>query len=258
MDAKLDKIDIKNVNNLYHLFCQRVHRSPEKVAYQYFDDSKQNWQQHTWSEMADHVARWQSALKDENLTPGDRVAIMVNNCPEWVMYEQAALGLGLVVVPLYTNDRADNVSYIIEDANVKLLFIQGDEQWTQIKTACEKQKSLKKVLSKEFLSEQSDAVIHINKWLPDQARRFPLADLNVHKSSLATIVYTSGTTGKAKGVMLSHHNILWNADSGTDSIPIYPNDKFLSFLPLSHMFERAIGHYLPILCGSVVSYARSI
>lgn len=258
MDTKLDKIDISEANNLYHLFCLRVHRSPEKTAYRYYDDHSQSWQQYTWSEMADHIARWQHALKDEDLNPGDRVGIMVNNCPEWVMFEQAALGLGLIVIPLYTNDRADNVCYIVGDAEIKLLFIQGDEQWLDLKEGCEKQSSVQKIICKNQLTNHDENVIHINNWLPDGARRFPLAELSVHKSSLATIVYTSGTTGRPKGVMLSHHNILWNADSGTDSIDIFPTDTFLSFLPLSHMFERSIGHYLPILCGSEVSYARSI
>jgi len=258
MDAKLDKIDINEANNLYDLFCLRVHRSPEKTAYRYYDDHSQSWKQYTWSEMADNIARWQYALKDENLSPGDRVGIMVNNCPEWVMFEQAALGLGLIVVPLYTNDRADNVCYIVGDANIRLLFIQGDEQWLDLKEGCKKQKSVQKIICKNQLTDHDENVIHINNWLPDSARRFPLTELSVHKSSLATIAYTSGTTGRPKGVMLSHHNILWNADSGTDSIDIFPTDTFLSFLPLSHMFERAIGHYLPILCGSEISYARSI
>jgi len=258
MDKKLDKIDINEVKNLYHLFCTRVHRSPNKVAYQYFDNDKEEWRQLCWSEMADHVARWQAAFKEENLSTGDRVAIMVNNCPEWLIFEQAALGLGLVVVPLYTNDRADNIYYVIDDANIKLLFIQGDEQWLQIKDGCEKLQSLQRIISKDILSIHDNLVTHIRTWLPDEARRFPLAELNVHKTSLATIVYTSGTTGKPKGVMLSHNNILWNADSGANSVAVYADDIFLSFLPLSHMFERTVGHYLPIICGSMVSYARSI
>ncbi len=258
MQKILDKIDINEINNLYQLFCSRVHRSAEKDAYQYYDDDTEAWKTHSWSQMADHVARWQHALKNENLSPGDRVGIMVNNCPEWVMFEQAALGLGLVIIPLYTNDRADNVCYIIEDAGIKLLFIQGEVQWSQLKEGCEKQNSLKKVITHQQVSDPDGHVIHINNWLPDPARRFPLAELNVHGSSLATIVYTSGTTGRPKGVMLSHHNILWNADSGTDSIEIYASDSFISFLPLSHMFERSIGYYLPMLCGSVVNYARSI
>jgi long-chain acyl-CoA synthetase len=258
MEHLLDKIDINDVQNLYHLFCTRVHRSPNKVAYQYYDEDEHAWRQYTWSQMADHVARWQAALKNEDLSTGDRVAVMINNCPEWLIFEQAALGLGLVVVPLYTNDRADNICYVINDANIKLLFIQGDEQWLQLKDEYENLGSVQTILSKDILSIHDSKVTHIKTWLPDEARRFPLAELNVYKTSLATIVYTSGTTGKPKGVMLSHYNILWNADSGTDTIPVYADDIFLSFLPLSHMFERTVGHYLPIICGSVVSYARSI
>jgi long-chain acyl-CoA synthetase len=85
-----------------------------------------------------------------------------------------------------------------------------------------------------------------------------LNELKVHKSSLATIVYTSGTTGKPKGVMLSHQNIFWDANAGLQSVRVQQTDTFLSFLPLSHMFERTVGYYLPMVCGCSVTYARSI
>ena len=79
--------------------------------------------------MAHHVALWQTALQNEALEPGDRVGIMLRNCPQWVMFEQAALGLGLVVVPLYTNDRAENLGYIIEDADIQLVLIENKDHW---------------------------------------------------------------------------------------------------------------------------------
>jgi len=259
MSKKLiNRINISEIDNLYHLFCTRVRQSPNKIAYQYCEGETPERTSISWSEMANHVAIWQSALKGEDLNPGDRVALMLNNCPQWVMFEQAALGLGLIVIPMYTNDRAENVAYMIDDAQIKLLLIETNEQWQELKDACTNRDSLKRVILKEKADDNTEILRHLSEWLPDGDMRYPLAELSIHKSSLATIVYTSGTTGKPKGVMLSHQNILWNADSALDHVNVYETDTFLSFLPLSHMFERTVGHYLAMLSNSTVNYARSI
>lgn len=259
MHADPEKIPVKEINNLPHLFCSRVRRTPNKVAYHYFDNTSQAWQDLTWSEMADHVARWQAALKAENLSPGDRVALMVNNCPSWVMYEQAALGLGFVVVPLYTNDRPENVAYIVNDAQIRILLLETADQWHALKNCCKDLACLQHIICMEPINDTAEPrLLQLNAWLPDPTVRYAMNELKVHKSTLATIVYTSGTTGKPKGVMLSHLNIFWNADAGEHNVNVRADDKFLSFLPLSHMFERTVGYYLPMLCGSTVTYARSI
>ena len=104
---------------LHGIFLERVKRSPEKTAYRYFDTQRNEWLSLTWAQTRDEVARWQAALLRENLAAGDRVAIMLRNCPAWIMFEQAALSLGLVVVPLYTVDRPDNIAYIVKDAILK-------------------------------------------------------------------------------------------------------------------------------------------
>ena len=255
----MDKITLAQAANLPDLFVRRVKQTPDAIAYRYFATEQQAWQSFTWREMAEQVARWQAALKQENLSPGSRVAILLRNCPQWVIYEQAALGLGLVVIPLYTNDRPENIAYIVQDADVKLLLIDGVLVWESLKTICTQLTPLQRIISVTVVADSSEIrLTTLEKWLPNQKQLYPLAELNVDKSTLATIVYTSGTTGKPKGVMLSHGNILWCADSGTHSIPIYSTDTFLSFLPLSHMFERSVGYYIPMMCGATVAYARSI
>ncbi len=259
MRSNNERIMLADANNLAHLFCLRVRRTPHKVAFRYFDDNSQQWTDITWSQMADHVAQWQAALKQENLGPGDRVALMLDNSPQWVMFEQAAIGLGLVVVPLYTNDRAENIYHIVDDAEIKVFFIQTEEHWQRIKPGCKERPQLQRVICQASIQDNDEArLVSLENWLPDATQRYPLSELSLHKTSLATIVYTSGTTGKPKGVMLSHQNILWNADSGLDSVMAYEDDEFLSFLPLSHMFERTIGYYLVIFSASTINYARSI
>jgi long-chain acyl-CoA synthetase len=216
------------------------------------------WEESTWTEMAFHIDRWRTALKRELLKPGDRIAIWISNCREWVIMDQAALGLGLVVVPLYRSDRPENITYILNNTGVKLLLIEDERFLQQLNSLSDRPKYLARILSLNRLKDNSHdkRLRFINEWLPEKGDN--LEEIECRPDDLATIVYTSGTTGHQKGVMLSHRNILWNAYSGMQSAPVFREDVLLSFLPLSHTLERTVGYYLPIMAGATVAYARSI
>lgn len=128
----LAPIPIDATATLDSLFLERVRRSSARVAYRWFDRAQDGWRQLTWAEMGRAVARWRQALGQEGLVPGDRVALQLRNGPEWVMFDQAALSLGLVTVPLYTDDRADNAAEILRDAGVKLLLMQDANRWQRL------------------------------------------------------------------------------------------------------------------------------
>ena len=204
------------------------------------------------------MRRWQAAFERDGLEAGDRVAIMLRNSPEWVMLDIAALGLGLVVVPLYTQDRPDNVAYIVNDAQCKLLLVEGDMQWASLSPALSDVACLKRVLTVRGDPPAGDArLLRLEEWLPASAPATRHVTSDPH--ALATIVYTSGTTGRPKGVMLSHHNILSNAYACLRGVmATLHEDVFLSFLPLSHTFERTCGYYLAMMAGSTTVYARSV
>ena len=254
-----DYINLKHADTLAGVFLERIRRSPDKTAYVQYDEGSESWQEISWAEMGGRVARWQAAFKREDLKPGDRVAIMMRNCSEWVCFDMAALGLGLVTVPLYTNDRAENIGYILQDADVRLLMLESEEQWQDLQTIRNQLAGLNRIVTLEQVDPMGlqPRLASLADWLPEQASAEPMA-LDVASETLATIVYTSGTTGRSKGVMLSHRNILWDIDSGLQIIDIYPSDSFLSFLPLSHTLERTVGYILPMVAGSSVAYARSI
>lgn len=238
------------------LFWERCKRSATHVAYRSFDKEQQLWVDTTWAEMRQRVILWQSALQQEKLKPGQRVAIMMSNCIEWVLFEQAALGLGLVVVPLYVNDRADNVAYILKDSDIRILLLENEEQLVELTAATTQIQRVLLLSGSITNADNNQHHISVERWLKvsvnDEAK-----DLSTPES-LATIVYTSGTTGRPKGVMLSHYNILWNAQRSLEMAPCYSSDLFLSFLPLSHTLERSAGYYMPMMAGSTVAYARSI
>ena len=240
------------------LFRERVKRTPDHVAYIAYNEPHGNWRDYTWAQIDRQIARWQAALEKDGLQPGDRVAVMLRNSPEWVIFDQAALGLGLVVVPLYTQDRPDNAAYIINNAGCKVLLIDGQEQWRAFQEVLGELRSVTRFLTVNALpAEGSDARLKwIGDWLPEDggATRHLARDGN----TLATIVYTSGTTGRPKGVMLSHTNILSNTESALSVLATGSDDIFLSFLPLSHTFERTCGYYLTVMAGSTVAYSRGI
>ena len=239
------------------LFRERVKRTPDLVAYREYVEEHGNWRDYTWAQIDRQVARWQAALERDGLKPGERVAVMLKNSPEWVIYDQAALGLGLVVVPLYTQDRPDNVAYIIADAGCKVLLIDGPEQWSAFSDVKGQLGSLVRIVGVKPVPNSGEPRLKsLAEWLPGeggQTRHTPL-----DPKALATIVYTSGTTGRPKGVMLSHHNILSNAEGACSVLVAGHDDVFLSFLPLSHTFERTCGYYLTIMTGSQVTYSRGI
>ena len=261
-----DIIPVETAGTLDGLFRERVRRSPHKVAYRDYDRSSGKWRDLTWAQMDDRIEHWQAALSRENLTPGDRVAVMLRNCPEWVMFEHAALRLGLVVVPLYTADRPENAAYILRDAGVKVLLLEELAQWQAFSEVRDQLGNLVRVVTFQGIPEKEDdgLVLALHDWLPEELpERLPeeagtTRDLKRDTHQLATIIYTSGTSGRSKGVMLSHHNILTNAYSCLQVVPIRQDDLLLSFLPLSHTFERTAGCYVPIMQGATVAYARSV
>ncbi len=254
-----DLISIEQARTLDGLFYQRVKRTPDGIAYRNYDRDNKQWYELTWSDMERQVARWRQALGGEQLSPGDRVAILLRNCPEWVMFDQAALSLGLAVVPLYTDDRADSIAYILRDAAVKLLLVQDAGRWKRMREAVSDLPSLQRVLvleTKQAEFDAEDLACPVKGWLPPRGE--PLVQRRGDPNSLASIVYTSGTTGRPKGVMLSHMNMLSIAHASLTVVDCYTQDSFLSFLPLSHTLERTAGYYLPMMAGSTVGFARSI
>ena len=250
-------IPVETAVTLDGLFRERVKRTPDLVAYRAHNEQHNNWRDYTWAQIDHQVARWQSALDKEGVKAGDRVAVMLRNCPEWVTYDQAALGLGLVVVPLYTQDRPENVAYIIHDSGCKVLLIEGAEQWQALAEVKGQLGSVVRILTVNPVPNAGEPRLRsLGEWLPDQGGATRHVPRDPH--ALATIVYTSGTTGRPKGVMLSHHNILSNAAAGCDVLTVGHDDLFLSFLPLSHTLERTCGYYLAVMTGATTAYARSV
>lgn len=253
-------IQVESAKHLAGLFRERVNLTPNVAAFKEFDEAGQQWQSTTWHEMSRSVVLWQQVMLDLGLKQGDHVAIMASNSRNWVRFDQAALGLGLITVPLYVEDRADNVAYIINNAEVKVLFVDGEEQWQELINVQDDMPALKNIVSIQDVDAVKAKIplLSLSTLLEVADANAQLVTANIDTDSIASIVYTSGTTGRPKGVMLSHKNILSNAWSGLQCASIREDSVFLSFLPLSHMLERSVGYYMPMMAGSCVAYTRGI
>jgi len=270
-------MELPSEANLSDLFLQRLRETPEAPAYRQFDGN--GWNDWRWSDIGRTVARWQAGFEKEGLKAGDRVALCLHNRVEWVLFDQAALGLGLVTVPLYFDDRPDNMAWCLNDAGVRLLLLEDGKMWDALR---DQVKTVARVVCLGAANSGDEKVVTLEAWLPAvgeaEFSRTPLTGVRAAErvqrsglhpgtqparsaaiaNDLATIVYTSGTTGRPKGVMLSHGNILSNVIASMRALPAYTTDRFLSFLPLSHMFERTCGYYSAIWAGAQTVYARSI
>ena len=251
--------DLK-AETLCELFQARVRLTPAREAYRQFDAETRQWRSYSWADMGSRVQRWRAALQREALTSAARIGVLVPNSVEHVCLDQAALALGYVPVPLHVIDNPESLAYVIADSGASLLLVNSPERWAALAPYQPRFPNLKRVVYLRGPGETAPAGISLplDTWLTDAERQPLPADRPVTPDSLAAIVYTSGTTGPPKGVMLSHRNVISNVNASMAAVRVRDDDLFLSFLPLSHTFERTVGYYLPIAAGASVAFARSV
>ncbi|MFQ5519725.1 MAG: AMP-dependent synthetase/ligase, partial [Mariprofundus sp.] len=209
-------------------------------------ESDGSWKSLSRIHVQQAVLRLAAWLESKGVQAGDRVAILGHNCAEWLIADFAILRLGAVTVPAYFTDPPEAVRYVLDDAGISLVFVEEGEQLHKLDG-----------LEVERLPFHGDAesistIAQDSNWDNRLQADCPGRD------QLATLIYTSGTTGHPKGVMLTHGNMLADVAAGIGGVPVFPDDLFLSFLPTSHAFERTVGHFLPIACGSEIAYAEAV
>jgi long-chain acyl-CoA synthetase len=251
----IERIEPVDAPTLAALFAERVRRSPDHVAYRDFIAGEAGWRAWTWQEMERLVGRWRAGFAASGLQPGDRVAILARNGVAWVCADLAAAGLGLVTVPMHVGDGVGNWSFVIGDSSPRLLVVGEAAHWQVLAARREPWPELETVVLLEAGADHPDGAVRLADWLPDH----PVAEIGgLAADDLVTITYTSGTTGRPKGVMLTHRNLIAAADAVLRRNPGGPGDVFLSFLPLAHIYGRTTEYYLAMSCGGEVAFARSI
>ncbi|MBL6446088.1 long-chain fatty acid--CoA ligase [Fulvivirga sp. 29W222] len=216
------------------------------------------WVKYSTSEIVEIVNQLSTGLLEMGVKEGDKIAIASFNRPEWVFADYAILQIGAINVPMYPNSTADDYAFIMQHAEVKLVFTGDFEVTAKINEA---KQSLEHELQVYCFDEIEAASFWKRMMKPvTEQSLLKIKDLraSITYEDLATIIYTSGTTGSPKGVMLSHKNILSNADSVCDAFAIGgPEHRTISFLPLSHIFERT-ALYTYMQMGVSIYYAESM
>jgi long-chain acyl-CoA synthetase len=222
------------------------------------------WQHISASTFVERVRNVALGLAELGIRPGDRIALLSENRPEWSIADLAILSLGAINVPIYTTQAVEQISYILADSGARAIFISNRKLYRHAQAALVERKHIETLIMFDAEGvggiERSTTLEAIEAKGSEQSAQRPEAfDAymhSVHPDDLATIIYTSGTTGEPKGVMLTHNNFMSNVQSIGSGLPIGPTDIALSVLPLSHIFERT-GFYVFCYCGVSVYYSPS-
>ncbi|GAA0481953.1 AMP-dependent synthetase/ligase [Salinibacillus aidingensis] len=246
-------------NNLVEMLKKTMERYGEKDAIMWKEDGE--YRSMTYHEFWQEIRDTASGLARLGIKANDKVAILSNSNPAWGITDFAVASLGAISVPIYPTLPAEQVEFILNNADVRVAVVEDDEQ-------------LQKVVHSDLI--EYSIIIYPSRGDILQDRVLSFADLEasgqqhmlpywedewkqIDRDHLATIIHTSGTTGKPKGVMLTHGNFLANIEAIQFwLIELLPEDVQLSYLPLSHVFERMAGHYMQFAVGTTVAYAENI
>jgi long-chain acyl-CoA synthetase len=246
------------------MFFAKREISPKDVAYKFKENGE--WKSLTYEYVIDESEKIAAGLASLGITKGDKVAIVSANRIEWALIDYAVVSLGAILVTIYPSLLKEQVQYILNDSEAKVVFAENDIQTTKINETRPKLNHIKNfVLIDTKHSAVSDPWKGLDTLIDLGAKHLEMnpdtvidAMKKVTLDDWLTIIYTSGTTGEPKGAILTHSNILSNIESGISVLAITNSDVFLSFLPLSHVLERMAGHYLAYYCGVIIAYAESI
>ena len=233
---------------------------PDKEGYRYYDYEQEKWTSVTWREFGERVMRWRKAFAAMNLKRGDRVAMLLINSLDALTFDQAALANALVPVPLHAIDTPESAAYIMSDSGCRFLVTTTKARWNAIFHSDTPVPTLEQVVfTTEEEEGQSNAAQYcgVKKWI-DRGNNISVDDLpqGPGEEDLAAIVYTSGTTWRPKGVMLTHRAVLSNVQDIAKEMPLDDEDLFLSYLPLSHTFERTATYYNCVAHGATLVFSR--
>ncbi len=218
------------------------------------------WRDYSWREVSDAAGRLRAGLIALGIKPGDRIAILAENCPQWVIVDQAVLGLGAVVIPLYTTSGPEETTHVINDSGARIVAARGEGTVAKVLALSRSMPAVEGIIAMHPGAKPHDRVNGSPgvKTLDSMSAGDAAGVAEGRGEDLATIIYTSGTTGPSKGVMLTHGNLLANCDSSLDALKLGEQDMTLSFLPVAHSFERTAGHYTVMLGGGIIAYAEGL
>lgn len=249
--------------NIAELFYLSVDKYPDNAALAY--RVGHHYESLTYKQLRDEVTILALALKKLGIKPGDKAILMSENRPEWVIADLALSSIGAIGAPLHNVLSATQLSDVIRELSPKVMFFSGEETEEKMISIAEQIAKIPLLISFERKDTETLGKLHYFKELIDnheateeEKQEVVDASRDIDPTSVCTIIYTSGTTGHLKGVQLTHSNLIANIDGCRGNIWSDETDKFFSILPLSHVFERTAGYYIPLYFGSSIGYSLDV
>ena len=252
-------INLNKVNNLLELFIRQYERQKSKknIFLTSLSSQKKNY---SWQNVYDAVAIISAQIRNY-VKKGDRCLLISENRPEWLISDLSIMLTGAITVPAYTTYSEKDYDYIIDDCEPSIIFVSNNDQFKKIQNLIKRKKFIKKIFSFEKIENTSEIECqNINDISPHKINKINLPREEIGRKDPACIIYTSGTQGNPKGVILSHGGILSNCEGAIELLkPIIKNEntRFLTWLPLSHSYEHTV-QFVQISVSAQVFYAESI
>jgi len=249
-----------NLALMFHNTCKTY---PDKTGLMFKKGG--SYQSITYREIHEIVSKLANGLASLGVQKGDKVVLLSENRVEWAWTDYAILSNGAVTVPIYPTLLAPHIKFITNNSDAKVVIVSNEHQLSKVLEVLDELKTVEQLVIIEPGETKHDKLITFQelqekgaayqKEHPDEIEQRIQA---VEPEDLATIIYTSGTTGEPKGVMLTHKNFLSNIEASLRALPITPDEIFLSFLPLSHVFERMVGHFLATYQGCTIGQCSAL
>ena len=246
-------MDPSRVQTLAQLYEERLRLSPHAEACRHFDARSQSWCSRSWTELALMARAYIAGMHRAGLRAGDRVALQLSNSPEWLAADWAATYLGLVTVGLFPDETSGGTAQLLNDCGARLLIARDLSGWSALSARTETP-ALRLVVPLRGNGSADDVRVQsLKRFLGQRPVNLPAFDA---RDALASIVYTSGATGRPKGVMLSHQNLISNAFGCAEALGVNENDQVFSVLPVAHLYGRVAGIYTSIAQGACIVFGR--
>ena len=258
------QVEFDTVPQLFRRLCKR-YRGRNRTVLRH-KERGEGWLDITWEELEDRVQALAGYLHQQGVQKGDRVALLSENRPEWAISDLGTQLVGGANVSIYTSLPPSKVAYILRDAEAKVCIVSVPVQRKKIEEIADECPELEEVIVMSELPDDPPAYMtHWTDaldagrtyWSENEGALTTIAD-DITPEDPSALIYTSGTTGEPKGVVLTNRNFCSNVKAALQRVPFGEDDHHLSFLPLSHAFERTAGHTAVLAAGATISYAESV
>jgi long-chain acyl-CoA synthetase len=261
----------REAQNLVDLIHRAVERHPDKEAIRWKrakgrgeGSSEAGWESRTYRQMWDWITELSLGLRDLGLGEGEAAAVMSRTRAEWAIGDLAALATGAITAPIYPQSEPNQAAFILNNVGAKVIFVENAQQAAKIETIRAEVPTLEHVITMDPSGKFPEGTLTYDDVIAradDDAtnrRLWREGWQSIPGDRTATVIHTSGTTANPKGAMLSHANVIFNYQAVLQVIDVSEKDLFLSWLPMSHIFERVAGEFLPLGLGSTVAYAEPL